>query len=248
MDLNLVTLVVLFFAVGAIYSAAGFGGGSSYLAILSYALTNFSEMRTLALVCNLVVVTGSVWLFWKQGHVIAKRVIPLVAISVPASFLAAQMRFSQATFFGLLGATLVTASLAMLIQPKRTDHNRRVASWWDEAAIGGGIGFLSGLVGIGGGIFLSPMLHLLRWDTAKRIAATASVFILVNSLAGLAGLLVSDQFQIGDVNRLWLLVAVLGGGQLGVRFCLSQVAATRIHSLTAVLVMIAGVRILWQAV
>ena len=229
-----------------VYSAAGFGGGSSYLAILSITLDNFQTMRTLALLCNLVVVAGSLSLFWRHGFLVGRKALPLVVVSVPAAFIAAQFRFAESTFFLILGATLVAASIAMFFRRSSDEPSPTQHSHWISGSLGGGVGFLAGLVGIGGGIFLSPLLHLLRWDSAKAIAAVASFFILVNSAAGLTGLVISQQFQVADTKLLWLLAAVLIGGQIGVRFCLSRVAAKRIRFLTAMLVLIAGSRILWS--
>lgn len=242
---SILGLCLLFFGVAVVYSAAGFGGGSSYLAILSFAMNEFQTVRSLALLCNLVVVCGSTSLFWHRGFLLPGRVIPLVAASVPAAFVAAQLRFDPSTFFVILGITLIAASAAMFWQRRGTDPPARPHWTWVDASLGGVVGFLAGLVGIGGGIFLSPLLHLLNWDTAKRIAAVAAFFILVNSLAGLAGLVVSQQFQVSDGRLLWLLLAVFLGGQLGVRFCLNSVAVKRIRYLTALIVMMAGVRILW---
>lgn len=244
MDLGIAWLCLLFFVVAAVYSAAGFGGGSSYLAILSFALDDFLGVRTLALLCNLIVVGGSVPLFWKHGFLPPRRAIPLVAVSVPAAFIAAQLRLTNETFLTVLGVTLIAAAIVMFLQRRESVAVGDQQAKMIDASIGGGVGFLAGLAGIGGGIFLSPLLHLTHWDTAKRIAAVAAFFILVNSLAGLAGLMVSQQFEISQTEWLWVLPAVFVGGQIGVRFCLNSVAVRRIRLLTAVIVLVAGMRIL----
>ena len=209
MNLEVTCLCLLFLSVAAVYSAAGFGGGSSYLAILSFAVDDFLAVRTLALLCNLVVVGGSVSLFWKHGFLLPRSAFPLVAASTPAAFIAAQLRLEQPTFLMILGVTLIAAAIAMFWQRPDRESPDRQHSMFVDGSLGGVVGFLAGLVGIGGGIFLSPLLHLVHWDTAKRIAAVAAFFILVNSIAGLAGLVVSQQFQISDTRLLWLLPAVL---------------------------------------
>lgn len=245
MDVGITWLCLLFFVIAAVYSAAGFGGGSSYLAILSLLMDDFLGVRTLALLCNLIVVGGSVPLFWKHGFLPPRRAVPLVAASVPAAFTAAQWRLSDSIFLIVLGVTLIAAAVAMSFQ-RRESAAAKQQPVMVNASIGGGVGFLAGLVGIGGGIFLSPLLHLSHWDTGKRISAVAAFFILSNSLAGLAGLIFSQQFQVLQTNYLWVLPAVLLGGQIGVRFCLNSVAVRRIRLLTAVIVLVAGLRILFS--
>lgn len=157
------------------------------------------------------------------------------------------MRISEETFFLLLGISLLIAAVLLWFQPQRSAEDsiappRPIR----DGMLGGGIGLLSGLVGIGGGIFLSPLLHLSRWDTARKIAATASVFILVNSISGIAGQLTNLPT---DIN--WQRVALLGGavllgGQLGSRVSMALFNPLIIRRLTAILVFVAGVEVLWK--
>ncbi len=238
-------LLFFFFIVAFIYSAVGFGGGSGYLAILALYGVGRAEMRLTALICNIVVVLGGTILFVRRKELPYRKVLPLVAVSVPAAFVGARMKVSDATFFVLLGVTLMAAGLLLWLQPRRAEdelpaNNNTIK----EAAIGGGIGFLSGMVSIGGGIFLAPVLHLLRWDTARHIAATASFFILINSIAGLAGQL---SVQVHDAS--WHRIAMLGavvllGGQLGARMGIVWLSGLLVRRLTAVLVFVAGVEVL----
>ncbi len=247
MQPDLIWLCGAFFAIAVLYSAAGFGGGSSYLALLSLSLSEFYEIRTLALLCNLVVVTGSVILFYRKGHLDWKLCIAFTLASIPLAFIGARFELQENVFFGILGAALIISSLALgyqaLIRLKSRIETRSYPRWMTYL-LGGGIGLLSGLVGIGGGIFLAPVLNHLRWDQPIRIAALASFFILVNSLSGLAGLWSAGTLQAPLVPALALIGAVLIGGQIGVRMTLSHLTSQGIRLVTAVLVFIVGVRVL----
>jgi uncharacterized protein len=159
--------LLLFFAVVAfVYASVGFGGGSSYLAILVFYALPFKETRLIALVCNIIVVTGGTFVFIKHKHVDWRKIIPVVATGVIMAFLGARMKLSQETFFILLGFSLIVAGILLWVKTRiNAEMKEGKASYLRDAALGGSIGFLSGMVGIGGGIFLSPILNLLNWDT-----------------------------------------------------------------------------------
>ncbi|MGW8123569.1 sulfite exporter TauE/SafE family protein [Roseivirga echinicomitans] len=243
-------LIFFFFAIAFLYSSVGFGGGSSYLAILSLYSFEYRLLRSIALVCNLIVVSGGTYLFAKQGHIKWKKTLPLVLVSVPLAFLGARIPFQEKMFFMLLGATLVLAGIVMLLE----DYLRKLSV--KQAAddkkekplvngvIGGSIGLLAGSVGIGGGIFLSPLLHIMHWDKAKTIAGTASFFILINSASGLAGQLSEGNLTFDFKMILCLGLSVLVGGQLGSRLSVFKLSQKRVKILTALLVLFAGGRLL----
>lgn len=237
-------LVVLFFLVALFYSAIGFGGGSSYLALLSLFFTDFQLIRSTALLCNVAVVLGSVFIFYRKGLMDWKRFLPIVAVSIPAAFLGAQFRLSEKVFFILLGLALIASSLMLLlkISGQKKEQQKHYPPQV-SLSLGGGIGLLSGLVGIGGGIFLSPVLNLLQWDNARKIAALASFFILVNSLAGIGGLLVSNHFKAKLPLLLFLLMVVIAGGQIGSRLTVGILKPRLIKILTACLVFYVGLRL-----
>ena len=237
-------LAIGFFFIALIYSSVGFGGGSSYLALLgqSFFLFNQADIKTTALLCNIVVVTGGAILFYKNNHVDFKRCWPFLAASVPFAFLGGLWRISDSLFFIILGVSLVIASLMLWIRPKEI-LKKRSDNLLLNSSLGSGIGFLSGLVGIGGGIFLSPVLHLIHWDDAKKISGLASLFILVNSISGLAGQLVKTP-QIDWAFSLPLLLAVFFGGQIGSRLGAKKFNPLHIKRITAVLILAAGINIL----
>jgi uncharacterized membrane protein YfcA len=238
--------LLLFFAIVAfIYASVGFGGGSSYLAILVFYSLPFKETRLIALVCNIIVVTGGTFVFIKHIQVDWRKIIPVVAAGVIMAFLGARMKLSQQTFFILLGFCLIIAGILLWVKTKSNAAvKENKPSYLRGAALGGSIGFLSGMVGIGGGIFLSPILNLLNWDTPKKIAATASVFILVNSIGGIAGQLSQFTPNINYTRVILLGVAVLIGGQLGSRIGVIKFKQMVVKRVTAILVFAAGVEVL----
>lgn len=245
------TLLMLasgFFLIAALYSSVGFGGGSSYLALLALFIPDFLLIKTAALLCNLVVVAGGSYLFIKQGYFDRKKFIPLILCSVPAAFLGAMIKLTPASFFIGLGCVLAFSGALLLLQYflKRTSTNETADPrfWWPvPVLLGAGTGFLSGLVGIGGGIILSPILNLLKWDGAKKIAALASVFILVNSVAGLLGQAAGGNFKVDGRLIPVLLIAVFAGGQLGTRLSLKMIKPAAVRGLTGVLVLYIGIKL-----
>jgi uncharacterized protein len=244
MDSSIIILLISFFLIALIYSSVGFGGGTSYLALLgqSFFFISQPQIKTTALLCNIIVVTGGTYIFYKSGKLDLKKSWPFIAASVPFAFIGGFWKLNDAIFFVVLGLSLIVAAILLWTKPKEENaevKNSTVLNF----GIGGGIGFLSGLVGIGGGIFLSPILHLIRWDEAKKISALASVFILVNSISGLAGQL-SQRPEIDWAFVIPLLIAVLAGGQIGSRLGANRFNPLHINRITATLIFLAGLNIL----
>jgi uncharacterized membrane protein YfcA len=243
-------LLLFFFIIAFVYSSVGFGGGSSYLAILALYALPFKELRLIALICNIIVVTGGTLVFIKHRQVDWKKIIPLIVVSIPMAYLGARLKISEQVFFIVLGCSLIVAAILLWIKTRADKESKPVQAdngqFIKHGFLGGIIGFLSGMVGIGGGIFLSPILNLSKWDTAKKIAATASVFILVNSLSGIAGQL-QDLPQDVDYTRIAFLgLAVLVGGQIGSRMSAVKFNMLAIRRITAALVFFAGMEVLFK--
>jgi uncharacterized membrane protein YfcA len=244
MEASIIILAISFFLIALIYSSVGFGGGTSYLALLgqSFFFVSQPQIKTTALLCNIIVVTGGTYIFYKNGKLDLRKSWPFLAASVPFAFIGGFWKLNDAIFFIILGASLVLAALLLWLKPKEEKPSQNDSTPLNFG-LGGGIGFLSGLVGIGGGIFLSPILHLIRWDDAKKISALASVFILVNSISGLAGQL-SQKPHIDWASVAPLLLAVLIGGQIGSRLGASRFNPIHIKRVTALLIFFAGLNIL----
>ena len=241
-------ILIFFFGIAILYSSVGFGGGSSYLAILALYGFEYHLLRATALVCNITVVAFGSYIFFKNKHFKWRKMIPLVIISIPMAFFGGSIPITESTFFILLGVVLIVAALLMWFQPSKINDKKPVLEGKAELVInsglGGGIGFLSGMVGIGGGIFLAPLLHLLRWDSPKTIAATASFFILVNSVSGLIGQRSNPNFNLDWQLVILLMISVFAGGQIGSRLGAVRFKPGVVKALTAVLVMFVGLRIL----
>jgi uncharacterized membrane protein YfcA len=240
-------IIIFFLVISFVYSSVGFGGGSSYLAVLTFYALPFQEIKLTALVCNIIVVTGGTFLYIRHKQVDWKKVIPVVAVSVPLAFLGARLKLSEDTFFVILGLSLIFASILLWIKTQQLQQavsTTLKSNYLRDGALGGSIGFLSGMVGIGGGIFLSPILNLMKWDTPKKIAATASFFILVNSISGIAGQLSAIPKDIHYTFIGLLAVSVLVGGQLGARLGINKFNPLAIRRVTAIVVVIAGIEVL----
>ncbi|MGK0316207.1 MAG: putative membrane protein YfcA, partial [Saprospiraceae bacterium] len=176
--MSLSLLALCFFIIAILYSTAGFGGGSSYIAILLLANLPFEDVRWIALICNVVVVSTSCWYFYKADILKPKKLLPLIILSIPLAFFGGTFRPETNTFKIVAAIALIGASVLMIIDHKKIE--KKILSSPILSGIGGAIGLLSGFIGIGGGIFLSPVLHIIRWESAKVISAAASFFILVN--------------------------------------------------------------------
>jgi len=198
----------------------------------------------LALVCNIVVVAGSCINYYRNGLVKWNSIWPIVLLSVPFAFVGGLINLEIGIYKLVVSLLLIFAALLMIIDRGDVAQKKYNFTKIKSAFLGGGIGFLSGLIGIGGGVFLAPVLHLSKYDKPLAISVIASFFILFNSLSGLMG-----QFATMTALNYKLLfilgLAVLIGGQIGNRLNISILKPTSIRKLTALLVGFVGVRILW---
>ncbi|HEV2818670.1 MAG TPA: sulfite exporter TauE/SafE family protein [Allosphingosinicella sp.] len=240
-------LAALFFLTALLYGAAGFGGGSTYNALLVLAGTDYRAVPVIALACNILVVTVGSWRFARSGHVDWRRSWPLFVLSIPCAWIGGRLVVAEIVFVGLLAVSLLIAGLLMLWQPLwEKEAPAAIRARWLEPVAGGALGFLAGIVGIGGGIFLAPLLYMLRWGPPKAIAGTSAVFILANSLAGLAGQLAKGSGGAAGqaLATYWpLLPAVLIGGLIGSTLGSGRLDAKYVRILTALLILYVAVRL-----
>lgn len=236
-----------FFLVALFYSLVGFGGGSSYLALLTLFHVPYALIPILALICNLIVVSGSTWQFYQKKMINLKLIRPLIMSSVPMSFIGGLFPLDEKTFLNLLSFTLIVAGLRLWLVKSYNETDNSIPSQKALILIGGMLGLLSGLVGIGGGIFLAPILLNLRWGKPKEVAAVCSLFILLNSLAGISGHLIKSVPD--SLVIYWpLLLAVFLGGQIGSRIGVHpKIPQLWIQRATAVLVLFIAFRLVLKA-
>jgi len=243
-------LGVLFFLVAALYSSVGFGGGSSYLALLILWDVSYVIIPAIALVCNICVVSGNSLNYLRAECVNWRLLLPPTIASLPFAYLGGQMVIKKEVFVAILFATLLIAGIRLLINYRQYDGDiasYKVIPILLGVAIGSILGFLSGLVGIGGGIFLAPILYNLRAGPPNKIAATASVFILMNSISGLAGQLQKKDISNQLIEYWYLPLLVIVAGQIGNRITIKFIPERFIALLTALLVLFVAARLGWSA-
>ena len=247
----MIALAAAFFATALIYAIAGFGGGSTYTALLVLAGTDFRAVPILSLACNIIVVSAGTWRFARAGHFDWRRAWPLFVTSVPAAWIGGRLMVERELFIGLLAGSLLVAGIVILWEPKwKRDIAPAPSPRWVEPVAGGSLGLLAGIVGIGGGIFLAPLLYLLRWDAPRRIAGTCAAFILVNSIAGLAGQASKGLGAVSAVlsEHALLFPAVLVGGLVGAGLGAKKIEPKWVRVVTALLILYVAGRLGLEAV
>ena len=211
-------LAILFLVTAILYSSVGFGGGSTYLALLLIWGIPYFIFPVIALSCNIIVVSGNCFNYIRAGNLNLKLLIPYLVGSIPLAYIGGSLPIEKKLFEILLFLVLVTAGTLLLFNFQSYDDREesyRKIPVSISILIGGLLGFISGVAGIGGGIFLSPILFLIRADRPKYIVTTASLFILINSISGIIGQLTKNAVLTEIQNYWYLLIAVLIGGQIG---------------------------------
>ena len=241
----MIILTIFFFITAIFYSSIGFGGGSTYLALMLIWDIPYYIFPVLALICNIIVVSGNSINFLRSKNINLNLLKPYLIGSVPFAFFGASISIDKNLFEILLFFILLVAGIFLLFESKSFNKDlikiKQIPKFL-SIIIGIIIGFISGLVGIGGGIFLSPILFLLKAGYPKHITSTASLFILVNSIFGVAGQLTKDIVLNEFLNYWPLFVAVLIGGQIGsflnIKFLSNKVLAL----MTSFLVIFVAIR------
>ena len=242
----MVFLAILFLVTAVLYSSVGFGGGSTYLALLLIWGIPYSIFPVIALSCNIIVVSGNCFNYVRAGNLNLKLLLPYLIGSIPLAYIGGSLPVEKRIFEILLFLILVIAGSLLLFNFKSYDDAQESYKKIPipiSFLIGGILGFVSGVVGIGGGIFLSPILFLLKAAKPKHIVTTASLFILINSISGIIGQLTKNDVLVEVSNYWYLLAGVLIGGQIGNYFNL-KIFPTRILAVvTACLIIFVAVRI-----
>jgi uncharacterized membrane protein YfcA len=228
-----------------VYASVGHGGASAYLAAMALAGVAPQEMRPIALVLNVVVSAVATFKFYRAGHFRWRLFWPFAAVSIPAAYLGGAITLPGHAYKTIVGVVLVYAAWQLWRSARAGEEMREVRQPPLALAmvIGGGLGLLSGLTGVGGGIFLSPLLLILGWAGTKQTSAVAAPFILVNSIAGLAGAFVVRSATLP--GHIWILVcAVLVGGWLGAEYGSRRFTNPLIRRMLAVVLAVAGAKMI----
>ena len=245
----MIILSILFFVTAILYASVGFGGGSTYLALLLISGVPYFIFPVIALSCNIIVVSGNCFNYIRAGNLNLRLLIPYLIGSIPLAFIGGSLPIEKWLFEILLFLVLTIAGILLLLNFRSYDDKEeryRKVPIIISILIGGILGFISGVVGIGGGIFLSPILFLIKAGRPKHIVTTASLFILINSLLGIIGQLTKN-VVISEIPNYWfLLLAVLIGGQVG-NFLNLKIFPTRILALiTSGLVLFVAIRMAYK--
>jgi len=239
-------LSILFFVTALIYSSVGFGGASTYLALLLLWGVPYHIFPIVALACNIIVVSGNSFNYSRVGNLNIKLLFPYLLGSIPFAFIGGSIQIEKELFEIILFFVLGIAGLLLLINSKSYDDNSanyKALPIYISSLIGVILGFVSGIVGIGGGIFLSPILYLFRVAKPKHITTAVSLFILINSIFGLFGQLSKNLNLFEFKEFLYLLLAVFIGGQLGNFVNLKLLSSKILALITSLLVIFVAARI-----
>lgn len=245
-------LCLALFLVAALYSSVGHGGASGYLAILSlttYASMNSSWLKQHAWVLNLIVAGLAFFHYQKAGFHRPKLSLIFIVASIPAAFFGGMLSVDGAMYDTLLSLALLLAAFRLARTDRNTEASieRPLPPLQTTVPIGASIGVLSGMIGVGGGIFLSPILVLKRWATPKAAAATAALFIWVNSAAGLAGAHLSGQLALSADPLLFFVTAVACGGFVGSKYGAEKAPQATVRWLLISVLLLATTKLVFEA-
>jgi len=239
--LSILALIVL---AAALYSSVGHGGASGYLAVMALFGMAPAFMKPAALSMNVAVAGYVFFRLWRAGHFNGRLFAPFAVASIPLAWLGGSLTLHDAWYQWLVGGALLFAALRLFGETRDTRVRARPNAWL-AVAIGALLGLLSGLTGVGGGIFLSPVLLLLRWTTMRQNAAMAAAFILVNSLAALAGHVGAGKAWPPDVP--YYIIAAMVGGLIGAELAVRRLAPVTLKKLLGVVLVIAGLKMILTA-
>ena len=245
MEWVLVAICLALMTVAALYSSVGHGGASGYLAVLS--LTTYGSMESAwlkqhAWCLNLIVAAIAFYHFHRAGHHVPKLTVPFIVASIPMAMVGGYLAVDGAVYDLLLSICLLAAAWRLFTTNVSDVEVNSEPSWGIAAPVGGTIGFASGIIGVGGGIFLSPVLLLKKWATPKGAAATSALFIWVNSLAGLGGATLSGQLTLEWGVLFPFVAAVLVGGFIGSRYGAEVAPQQMVRKLLVMVLIVAATK------
>ena len=237
----IVFLTLAVFVIAFLYSSVGHAGASGYIALMTLFSLTPEEIKPTALALNILVASIGSWQFWRAGHFSWKLFWPFALLSFPLAFLGGYLNLPAQVFKIVIGLVLLFSAVRFLM-PQKAEEKASEPAKPIAISVGAGLGLLSGLTGTGGGIFLTPLLLLMRWATTKNAAAVSAVFILLNSISGLLGNISATK----NIPKfiLPLAVAVVVGGVMGSYLGSKKLAPLTIKRLLAVVLIIAGLKLI----
>ncbi len=246
MDFSIIILIsFIFFIIALLYSSVGHGGASGYLAVLSLFTFKPDEMASTALLINVTVAGIAFYSYYRLGYFSPKLTLPFLLTSIPLSFIGGMLNIPKYYYSFLLAMALITAALRLMIKLESKTiveptykHTRMAVA----LPVGGAIGFISGIVGVGGGIFLSPIILLMKWANPKFTAATSALFIVMNSISGIGGRIIDDRFSTG--NFLPFMAAAIVGGFVGSIWGAKKFLHQTLRRLLGIVLLIAAIKLL----
>lgn len=237
-------IILLVGLVAAFYSSVGHGGASGYLAVLSLCGFQPAFMSSTALVLNTIVASISAISYIKAKHFRWSLCWPFIVTSIPAAYIGGRLHVESGVYFILLALTLSYVAIRLLVDSGRHEQVSEERNFTLKAGFsaGAGIGFLSGIVGIGGGVFLTPLILLMRWSDAKSAAAVSAVFIVVNSISGLAARnAISSSMELNQFSP--LIIAAFIGGLLGAQLGANKFSQNILRRVLAIVLLIAAFKL-----
>jgi len=239
---NILLIAAAVLLMAALYSTVGHGGGSGYLAVLAIAAIAPEQMRPTALILNIVVSSIATWKFGATKTFRKDLFVPLVCASVPAAFVGGFVEIPSLIYKPIVGIILLYAAIRLFVPIKENEKTTK-PNIGIILISGVVVGFLSGIIGIGGGIFLSPLILLLGWTTAKQTAAISAPFILVNSIAGLSGIGIDQSGLPVEMSFITpLAIAVVIGGVAGASFGSKKLGHQGLRTTLGLVLLIASIK------
>lgn len=235
-----VVIILAVFVVAVLYSSVGHGGASGYLAVMAFAAVSPTVTRPTALILNVFVASIAFFQFYREKHFDWKIFAPFAITSVPFAYLGGMISLPTNIYKIILGVVLMLAAIRLAINLKN-EKEPQAPNFYLALLIGAVLGFVSGLVGVGGGIFLTPVLLLMNWTETKKAAGVSALFILVNSISGLLG----NYAQVSQLSSgvfVWIIAAVIGG-IIGATLGSKRFNSLTLRRILAIVLLFAGVKL-----
>ena len=236
-------ILIGIFAAAVLYSSVGHAGASGYIAVMALAGLAPDQLKPAALILNILVASIASVKYYRVKAFSWRLLWPLIVTSIPCAFLGGAFTLSPQYYKPVLGLVLIYAAIHSFLTAKNFSDQIRPPHQWILFLVGAMIGFLSGLIGVGGGIFLSPILLFLRWGETRVVSGVAAAFILVNSISGLAGVMTTQPEL--PVGLSYWAIAAIAGGWLGSEFGSKRLNNTRIRQILSIVLLIAGCKMLF---